>query len=386
MTTTAETTANSAPGMELLDGSSAIAASAIAAGMSFFAGYPMSPFTHLLESLSKRLPKAGGVCLNAESEIEGVNMVLGAAAAGARAATGSCGQGIALMQEAIAEAAQNETPFVVFNMARGHADYFQCTKGGGWGDYRTITLAPKDIHEAVEHTQLAFHLADKHRSPVVFLGDPLLATTQVAVRIERLDFGPLPPKDWALDGSTSGTGASRQVWTWAMGKVTDPGVGMDQHWRNIAGKFDHIASVEARHEEIDVDDADVLVVAYGSAAAFVEHVTKRLRREGHKVGVFRPITLWPFPGEALMKATEGKRKVLVFEVNSGQMLDDVRAWTHDRRSIEFIGGVSVHESGMSFGALLDAPVIRERILAHLRGGSGVTPPIPATHMDTGVVG
>lgn len=371
---------------QLLDGSTAIAKSAIAAGMSFFAGYPMSPFTHLLESLSKHLPEVGGTCINAESEIEGVNMVLGAAAAGARAATGSCGQGIALMQETIGEAAQNETPFVVFNMARGQADYFQCTKGGGWGDYRTITLAPKDIHEAVEHTQLAFHLADKHRSPVILLGDPLLATTQVGVEITRFDFGALPAKDWALDGSTSGTGRSRQVWTWAMGKVTDPGLGMDQHWRNIADKFDRIAATEARHEEIATDDADVLVIAYGSAAAFVEHVCRRLRDEGHRVGVFRPVTLWPFPGEALLAATEGKRKVLVFEVNSGQMLDDVRAWTHDRRTIEFIGGVSVHESGLSFGPLLDAPVIRERILAHLPGGSGVTPPIPATPMETGVVG
>ena len=173
--------------LELLSGSVAITRAAITAGCRFFAGYPMSPFTGLLEAMSRELPEAGGVCINAESEIEGANMTLGAAAAGARAATGSCGQGIALMQETIAEAALNETPFVVFNMARNQQDYFQCTRGGGWGDYRTITLAPKDITEAVEHTQLLFHLSDKHRAPTILYGDPLLAQTLVGVDVQRLD-------------------------------------------------------------------------------------------------------------------------------------------------------------------------------------------------------
>lgn len=355
---------------ELLDGSSAIAASAIAAGCRFFAGYPMSPFTLLLESMSVRMAEAGGVCLNAESEIEGVNMTLGAAATGARAATGSCGQGIALMQEAIAEAALNETPFVVFNMARNQQDYYQCTKGGGWGDYRTITLAPKDVYEAVEHAQLAFHLADKHRAPTILYGDPLIAQTQVGVEIRRLELGELPPKDWALDGSTSGTGRSRQVWTWAMGKVTDPGLGPDGHWRAIADKFAAIDAVEARWETLYADDADTLVVAFGSAALFAEKVIAGLRAEGHRVGLFRPITLWPFPGPALLAATQRVRTVLVLEINAGQMLDDVRAWTAHREGVRFIGGVSIHESGLSYGPLLDAPVIRERILTHLEPVDG----------------
>ncbi|MBS4751935.1 hypothetical protein KG112_03820 [Nocardioides sp. zg-ZUI104] len=348
--------------LELLQGSVAITRAAIAAGCRFFAGYPMSPFTPLLEAMSRELGAAGGVCINAESEIEGANMVLGAAAAGARAATGSCGQGIALMQETIAEAALNETPFVVFDMARNQQDYFQCTRGGGWGDYRTITLAPKDIPEAVEHTQLLFHLADLHRAPTILYGDPLLAQTLVGVEVTELDFGPLPPKDWALDGSASGTGRSRQVWTWAMGKANDPGPGPDAHWRRVAGKFDQIARTEARHEEIHVDDAEVLVVAFGSAAKFVEHVVTDLRKEGHRVGLFRPITLWPFPGDALARASRGVRRVLVFEINAGQMLDDVRMHVHDRETVEFIGGVSIDESGLGFGPLLDAPVVAERIL------------------------
>ncbi|HTJ37832.1 MAG TPA: hypothetical protein VL738_31755 [Dactylosporangium sp.] len=348
--------------LELLEGSAAIAEAAIAAGCRFFAGYPMSPFTGLLEHMSRRLPAAGGVCLNAESEIEGVNMTLGAAAAGARAATGSCGQGIALMQEAIAEAALNETPFVVFNLARNQQDYFQATRGGGWGDYRTITLAPKDIPEAVEHTQLLFHLADKHRAPVMLYGDPLLAQTRVGVEIEARDFGALPAKDWALDGTGGGTGRSRQVWTWAMGKATDPGPGPDGHWRAIAEKFERIGELEARHEQSSVEGAETVVVSFGSAAKFVEHVVGELRGEGYDIGWFRPITLWPFPGEALAAATRAARRVLVFELNAGQMLDDVRIHAHDRRAVRFVGGVSIAESGLSYGPLLDAPVIRRRIL------------------------
>lgn len=348
--------------MELLEGSAAIAESAIAAGCRFFAGYPMSPFTGLLENMSQRMPGAGGVCLNAESEIEGVNMTLGAAAAGARAATGSCGQGIALMQEAIAEAALNQTPFVVFNMARNQQDYFQCTRGGGWGDYRTITLAPKDVPEAVEHTQLAFHLADRHRAPVIFYGDPFIAQTRVGVSIERRDYGPLPPKDWALDGTGGGTGASRQVWTWAMGKANDPGPGPDKHWRAIADKFHAIDAIEARHEQAYVDDAETLIVSFGSAAKFVEHVVEELRADGHRIGWFRPITLWPFPGDALEAATATAKRVLVFEVNAGQMIDDVRLNAVNRRVVRPIGGVSIHESGLAYGDLMDAPVIRDRVL------------------------
>lgn len=350
---------------ELLDGSNAVAASAIAAGCRFFAGYPMSPFTGLLEAMSRRLPEVGGTCINAESEIEGVNMALGAAAAGARAATGSCGQGIALMQEAIAEAALNETPFVVFNMARNQQDYFQATRGGGWGDYRTITLAPKNVPEAVEHTQLLFHLADLHRAPVVMYGDPFVAQTLVGVDVSRRDHDPLPAKDWALDGSASGTGRSRQVWTWAMGKANDPGPGPDGHWRAIADKFDAIAEQEQRWESAHTDDADTVVVAFGSAASFVEHVVETLRADGHRIGWFRPISLWPFPGAALREATRGVRRVLVFELNGGQMLDDVRIHVHDRDSVRFIGGVSISESGLSYGPLLDVPVILDRVRAHL---------------------
>jgi 2-oxoglutarate ferredoxin oxidoreductase subunit alpha len=348
--------------LRLLDGCSAITEAALTAGCRFFAGYPMSPFTGLLESMSRRMPQENGTCVNAESEIEAVNMVLGAAAAGARAATGSCGQGIALMQEAIAEMALNQTPAVVFNMARNQQDYFQCTRGGGWGDYRTLTLAPKDVPEAVEHTQLLFWLAERYRMPVILYGDPILAQTQVGVRIEARDHGPLPPRDWVLDGSRGGTGRSRQVWTWAMGKATDPGPGPDRHWSAIAEKFSQVELAEQRSESYRTDDADTVVVAFGTAALFVTHVVDELRAAGMRIGLFRPVTLWPFPAAALAAATRQAARVLVFELNAGQMLDDVRQYVHDRDTVRFIGGVSIHESGLAFGPLMDAGPIRERIL------------------------
>jgi 2-oxoglutarate ferredoxin oxidoreductase subunit alpha len=345
----------------LLQGSDAVARAAIAAGCRFFAGYPMLPFTDLLEAMARLMPGVDGSCMNAETEIEAVNMVLGAGAAGARAATGSCGQGIALMQEAIAEAALNEVPFVVFNMARGQQDYFQATRGGGWGDYRTICLAPKDVTEAVEHTQLLFHLADLYRSPVMLYGDYLISHTYMSVEVERRDFGPLPPKDWALDGRKGGTGGSRQIWTWAMGKANDPGPGPDLHWQRIAGKFEQIAAAEQRWEAIDCDDADVVVVSFGTAAAFVEQVVAELRDDGRRVGAFRPISLWPFPEAALADACRSASQVLVFEVNAGQMIDDVRLSIGGRIPVRPLGRVSIDFSGMRQGEILTVPWIRDRV-------------------------
>lgn len=354
--------------MKLLEGSEAIAEAAIIAGLRFYAAYPMSPSTELLEHLARKLPQQqGGVCINVESEIEGVNMAMGAAAAGFRAATGSCGQGLALMQEAIAESALNETPLVVFNMARNQQDYFQATRGGGWGDYRTITLAPKDAPEAVEHTQLAFHLADKYRVPVIFMGDNLLARTQVSVDLKPLDLEPLPPKDWQLDGTSGGSGKSRQIWTWGAGKHNTPGPGPSIYWARIAAKFDRIAEAEMRHEQGFCDDADIVVVAFGAGGKFVEHVVHDLRAEGKRVGFFRPITLWPFPGAALERATAKARRILVFELNAGQMIDDVRLNVADRSRVKAIGGVSFDESGLNLGPLMNTMTIRERIMAHFEG-------------------
>ncbi len=171
-----------------MEGSEALVRAAILADCKFFAGYPMTPFTEVLEHFAELLPDVDGVCINAESELEAVGMAWGAVAAGARAATGSTGQGLALMQESFSEATLAEMPIVIFNMSRSQGDYFQATRGGGHGDYRHIVLSPQDVREGVEIVQLAFHLADKWRNPVMIYGDYLLAHTQESVSVEKVDF------------------------------------------------------------------------------------------------------------------------------------------------------------------------------------------------------
>lgn len=353
--------------VRLLDGSQAIVEGMIAAGLRFYAGYPMAPSTGVLEAMSARLPDAGGVCINADTEIEAVNMALGAAMTGFRAATGSTGQGVALMQEAIAECGLHETPLVVVTVGRMQQDYYQSTRGGGWGDYRTICLAPKDVPEAFVHAQLIFHLADKYRIPGILLVDGLLARTQMSVAVEPLSFEALPEKGWALDGSASGSGRSKNYWTWNAGKHNTPGPGPDRHWNDLARKFESVAETEARHEEHFVDDVEVLIVAFGTAAKFCQYVVEELRDEGYKAGLFRPITLWPFPGAALETAAAKARSVAVFELNAGQMVDDVRLNVPDRARVRSIGGISSDSSGMNIGDLLNAPVIRQRIVALFEG-------------------
>src|SRR5438128_5362390 len=232
----------------LMEGSEAMAEAVIAAGCRFFAGYPMTPFTELLEHLAKKLPEVGGVCINAESELEAVGMAWGALATGARAATGSTGQGLSLMQESFSEITLAELPLVVFNMARGQQDYFQSTRGGGHGDYRHLVLAPLDIAEAVQLTQLAFHLADKWRNPVLVYGDYLLAHTHEAVSVEPVEFPPLPSKAWAVDGSGGGTGDSRLVTPLGLAKHGPEAPGIERHLRGITAKHADMERQEQRAE------------------------------------------------------------------------------------------------------------------------------------------
>jgi 2-oxoglutarate ferredoxin oxidoreductase subunit alpha len=231
----------------LMEGSEAIAEASVVAGCRFFAGYPMTPFTELLEAFARKLPDVDGVCINAESELEAIGMAWGALATGARAATGSTGQGLALMQESLSEITRAELPLVVFHMARGQSDYFQATRGGGHGDYRHIVLAPIDVHEAVELTQLAFDLADRWRNPVQLYGDFLLAHTAEAVEVAPHEFPPLPPKDWAVDGSLGGSGRSRNVNPIGMEKGAK-GIEPERFWKALQAKHDEIARREMRFE------------------------------------------------------------------------------------------------------------------------------------------
>jgi 2-oxoglutarate ferredoxin oxidoreductase subunit alpha len=317
------------------------------------------------------------VCINAESELEAVGMTWGALATGARAATGSTGQGLSLMQESFSEITLAELPLVVFNMARGQQDYFQATRGGGHGDYRHLVLAPLDIAEAVDLTQLAFYLADKWRNPVLVYGDYLLAHTHEAVSVEPIEFPPVPAKDWAVDGSLGGTGDSRLVTPLGLGKHGHEAPGIERHLRNVTDKFADMEREEQRVETVACDDAETVVVAFGTPAKFVRYVVNQLRADGEKVGMVRPISLWPYPFEAVAQATEGATTVAVFELCAGQMIDDARLAVLGRAPIVAIGGISTDGSGFGVGPLLDAEIIRDRVLAVHRGGANAElPPLP----------
>jgi len=350
----------------LMEGSEAIAEAALAAGCRFFAGYPMTPFTELLEHFAKKLPGHGGVCINAESELEAVGMAWGALATGARAATGSTGQGIALMQESLSEITRAELPLVVFNMARGQGDYFQATRGGGHGDYRHLVLAPCDANEAVELTQLAFDLADRWRNPVLIYGDYLLAHTAEAVEIAPASFPPLPPKDWAVDGSLGGSGRSRNVNPLGMEKGKK-GIEPEPFWQRLAQKHEEMARRETRFELVEGEGAELVVVAFGTLARFARHAVRELRRAGARVALFRPITLWPFPSDALRQACAGATRVAVLEQNAGQMIDDVRLALEGRLPVSPIGGISSDSAGFGIGPLLDPDEVRGRIQRALAG-------------------
>ena len=358
----------------LMEGSEAMAEAAVASGCRFFAGYPMTPFTEILEHFARKLPEVGGVCINAESELEAVGMAWGALATGARAATGSTGQGLALMQESFSEITLAELPLVIFDMARGQGDYFQATRGGGHGDYRHIVLSPIDIKEAVVLTQLAFELADKWRNPALILGDYLLAHTSEAVDVASLtgpagSSGPVKPvKDWALDGSLGGTGRSRIVSSLGIAKVSPSGpvlppgsTAIEAHLNAISSKLRRIEASEARVEAGWLEGADHVVVAFGTVAKFVRYVVAQLRAEGVAIGYVRPVTLWPFPYGAVAEAATDKKTVMVFEINAGQMIDDVRIGVAGRAPVMPIGGISTDGSGFGVGALLDVGIIRGRI-------------------------
>jgi len=348
----------------LMEGSEAIAEAMAVAGCRFFSGYPMTPFTEVLEHMAKKLPTLGGTVMNAESELEAVGMAWGAAATGTRSATGSTGQGLSLMQESITELSIARVPLVVVNMARSQAEYWQATRGGGHGDWRRIVLAPMDVPEAAELAQLAFHLADRWRNPVVLYGDYFIAHTYQSVDVAPLDLGPLPEKDWALTGATGGTGGARLVSPLGdLKQRDDVGYDMADHYHRVHAKqLEMIAGTEAMVERHHVDDADVVVVAFGTPGKFVRYVVDELRAEGVPVGLVRPISLFPFPSEAVRAAAERARVVGVYENSNGQMVDDVRLAVLGAAAVEFIGGLTLDSSGFGIGPEITVPEIRRRVL------------------------
>jgi 2-oxoglutarate ferredoxin oxidoreductase subunit alpha len=347
----------------LMEGSHAIAEAAIQAGCRFYAGYPITPSTEILEYMSQRMPSVGGVCMNAESEIEAINMVWGAAGCGARAMIASTGQGISLMQESLAELANAQLPCVVVNMMRGQGDYFQATRGGGHGDYRHIVLAPATVQEAADVVLLAFHLADRWRTPVDVLGDFVLGHTAEAVAFRPRDESDLPPKDWAATGARG----RRAHNVTPLGSPDKLGLDPGAHYARVAAKYAEIAAREKRCETGLLDDAELVVVAFGSPARFVRYAVRCCREQGMKVGWLRPISLWPFPDETVAEVAARVRAIAVWEQNAGQMIDDVRLAVLGRAPVVFIGGISHDHSGFGVGAALEPKNIVARIAEVYRG-------------------
>jgi 2-oxoglutarate/2-oxoacid ferredoxin oxidoreductase subunit alpha len=346
----------------LLEGSEAIADAMVAAGCRFFSGYPMTPFTEVLEHMATKLPEVGGTCMNAESELEAVGMAWGAAATGTPSATGSTGQGLSLMQESLSEAALARIPLVVLNMARAQGDYWQATRGPGHGDSRMPVLAPMDVPEAITLTQLAFELAYRWRNPVLLFGDYYLAHTASSVDVTPVDRAPLDADDWALTGATSGTGNARLVSPLSSGEYGAENSYSDHLVECARATEAMLDGIEPLAETGFCDDADLVVVAFGTPAKYVRAAVTRLRAEGARIGYVRPITLLPFPSEILANAARGARSVAVYENNQGQMIDDVRLALEGAVPVQFIGRLSLDSSGFGIAPDLDGDHLRDRLL------------------------
>jgi 2-oxoglutarate ferredoxin oxidoreductase subunit alpha len=312
----------------LMKGNEAMSEAAINAGCKFYAGYPITPQNEVTRHLSKRLPEVGSVFVQAESELAAINMVFGAASAGARAMTSSSSPGISLKQEGISYIAAAELPCVIANVMRGgpglgniagsQGDYFQATRGGGHGDYRLIVLAPNSVQEMYDLTLKAFDLADKHRNPVMILADGILGQMAEPIELKEYIKPDLPKKDWILTGC----------------KGREPNVVKTLHLRpanslelvnvKLDNKYKQLEEELHECEKINCDDAEIIIVAYGIPSRIAKDAVKQARKEGIKVGLFRPITLWPFPKKELQEISKKCKKFLVVEMSSGQLIEDVK--------------------------------------------------------------
>ncbi len=324
----------------LMSGNAALGEAAILSGCTAYFGYPITPQNELTEHMAKRMVESGGVFIQSESEIAAINMVLGAAAAGARAMTSSSGPGMSLKQEGISYLVADELPAVVVNMVRGgpgmgnispsQSDYFQATRGGGHGDYKTIVLAPSSVQELTTIVPLAFDLADKYRNPVVILGDGMLGQM-----MEPIDFADLErPADYRKDYIL--TGANGRPARTIYSLIFDAKLQEEHNWK-LHRKFQLIEHNEVRYETYLTDDADMIVVAYGMGARIAKGAIKRLRQEGMKVGMLRPVTLWPFPVKVLQEMANTVGDFFVFEMSAGQMVEDVRLALGGKANVHFYG-------------------------------------------------
>lgn len=322
----------------LMKGNEAVGAAAIAAGLNCFFGYPITPQSEIPEYLSRELPLAGGAFVQSESEVAAINMVYGAAAAGMRVMTSSSSPGVALKQEGIGYITRANLPAVVVNMMRAgpglggiqasQADYHMCVKGGSNGDYHNIVLAPASVQEAADMVMHAFDLADRYLTPVIVLADGLIGQMMESVEIKYEKPKNLPPKDWALRGKGKG---ERHL----AANLDLEAEGLEKVCFAMAEKYTEIENKERDWEEYMLDDADYAFVAYGTASRVVKSAVQRLRKEGYKVGLIRPKTLWPFPQQPFKK--EHLKKFMVVEMSLGQMLEDARLAIMDDSKVSFYG-------------------------------------------------
>jgi 2-oxoglutarate ferredoxin oxidoreductase subunit alpha len=361
--------------MELLEGNVAIAEAAIRAGLQAYFGYPITPQTELLEHMSLRMPQLGRVFLQAESEVAAINMVYGAACAGVRVMTSSSGPGISLMQEGLSYIVCSQVPVVLVDIMRGgpglgniqptQADYHQITKSTGHGGFHSIVLAPCSVQEAIDFTALAFDLAEKYRTIAIVAGDGMIGQMMEPAELPPMRKPPAARPDWALTGAK---GRPKKVITSLYLGAQD----LEEVNRGLQAKIDRIKTEEVRYEAWLTDDAEILVVAFGTSARIAKTAIREARRQGVRVGLLRPITLFPFPFaplKGLVQRNPRMQAILVVEMSAGQMVEDVRLGVE--------GCVPVHFYGRTGGAVPLPDEILDQILAHR---PGATPSASAGHM------
>lgn len=326
----------------LMKGNDALAAGAVRAGCRFFAGYPITPQNEVPEYMAREMPKVGGVFIQAESEIAAINMLFGSAACGVRSMTSSSSPGISLKQEGISYIAGAELPIFYANIVRGgpglgniapaQSDYFQATRGGGHGDYRTIVFAPASVSELANFPKICFELAEKYRVPSMVLADGVLGQMMEPMEFdfEPVDPKKLTPKSYELGCST---GRGRRV---VRSYDLRPGK-LEEHNLRFAKKFKEIEDNEVRFESKNVDDADIILTGFGTSARVCKAAMNAGREQGLRIGFFRPITVWPFPMKELNKLADRTKKILTVEMNLGQMVQDVKLAVEGKARVFFFG-------------------------------------------------
>jgi 2-oxoisovalerate ferredoxin oxidoreductase alpha subunit len=323
----------------LCKGNVAVVKGAMLAGCRSYYGYPITPASEIAEAAAEYLPQVGGTFLQAESEVAAINMVYGAASAGKRVMTASSGPGLSLMQEGMSYLAGAELPCVVVDVVRGgpglgniapeQSDYFAVVKGGGHGCYKNLVVAPASVQEMADLTMLAFDLADRYRNPAVVLTDGFIGQMMEPLELNVSEVTP-PEKPWAV----CGTAETRKNLVSSI--FLEPDL-LEAHILHLEDKYKKAAELETRYELYRAEEPEVLLVGYGITSRVLRSVVDMARKDGMRAGLFRPITLWPFPAEALRHATRRAQMVLVVEMSTGQMVEDVRLTLDGRIDVEFFG-------------------------------------------------